>query len=65
MSALRDRLDAEFRARREWLRQREEDILTAVTQLDPDDQSLVARHLRECAEQIRDHRAAGNYTTNG
>lgn len=48
---------------REPQRQRESAILEAAAQLDASDDSLQARHLRAVAEQIRDHRECGNYTT--
>jgi hypothetical protein len=49
----------------ESLRERESQILASAEQVDPADDSLQARHLREVADQIRDHRDAGHYTTQG
>ena len=44
---------------REDLREREDAILAAAERPDASD------HQRAVAEQIREHRAAGNYTTQG
>lgn len=56
----------------EWERQglvhrrnRESEILAAADRLTDTNQSLEARHLREVAQQIHDHRGAGNWTTGG
>jgi hypothetical protein len=52
-----------YQDERETQRRLESDILNRADQLPQRVDSLRARHLRECAGQIRDHRANGNYTT--
>jgi len=47
------------RQAREALRERESAVLVAAQAPD------ASEHLREVAASIRDHRAAGNYTTQG
>jgi hypothetical protein len=53
------RIDERIRLGRESLRAREDGILAAA-ELDG-----ASEHLRDVAEQIRDHRGAGKYTTQG
>lgn len=55
----RDVTDEYMRRGREVVRDRESAILVAAAQPD------ATEGIREVAEQIRDHRAAGNYTTQG
>ena len=52
-----------YDSERDSQRDLEENILLRAEQTSPADSGLGARHLRECAAQIRDHRANGNYTT--
>jgi hypothetical protein len=52
-----------YNSERDNQRDLEENILLKAEQLSPVADSLGARHLRECAAQICDHREAGHYTT--
>lgn len=56
MAEVRDEIS---RQARESLRERENAILAAAEMPDATD------HIRAVAEQIRDHRDSGNYTTQG
>lgn len=58
MIRMAERAAHQYEQERETQRRRETDLLAAAAILsDPSD------HLLAVAEQIRDHRAAGNYTT--
>lgn len=46
-------------------RQREEEVLQAAQNLDPDDHSEDAEHLREVAADIRDHHDSQRWNTSG
>jgi len=53
----------DYHAEREAQRATEDMVLAKDAVLDPTDRSLGARCVREVADQIRDHREFGNYTT--
>jgi hypothetical protein len=53
-----------YNEERDAQRAKEDGIIERATQIDPADDRVWARHCVEVAAQIRDHRAAGHYTTN-
>jgi hypothetical protein len=62
---VQDAVNEWHRQARENLRETESVLLETARRLDANDDGPRARHLRELAEQIKDHREAGHYTTQG